>query len=108
MLAKAVAHSTSATFIRATGADLIQKNSGEGSKIVRLDGFVLFLLKFETRQKSWDPLHYSSLLNLKLRTAGALAQSKQFWLKRRSVFPASEKEIYSRDDENGNQVDLET
>ncbi|OZC05324.1 hypothetical protein X798_07760 [Onchocerca flexuosa] len=35
LLAKAVAHSTSATFIRATGADLIQKNSGEGSKLVR-------------------------------------------------------------------------
>uniref|UniRef100_A0A9J2PW29 AAA+ ATPase domain-containing protein n=1 Tax=Ascaris lumbricoides TaxID=6252 RepID=A0A9J2PW29_ASCLU len=35
LLAKAVAHSTSATFIRATGADLIQKNSGEGAKLVR-------------------------------------------------------------------------
>lgn len=35
LLAKAVAHSTSATFIRATGADLIQKNSGDGSKLVR-------------------------------------------------------------------------
>lgn len=35
LLAKAVAHSTSASFIRATGADLIQKNSGEGSKLVR-------------------------------------------------------------------------
>lgn len=35
LLAKAVAHSTSATFIRVTGADLIQKNSGDGSKLVR-------------------------------------------------------------------------
>ncbi|VDM43170.1 unnamed protein product [Toxocara canis] len=35
LLAKAVAHSTSATFIRATGSDLIQKNSGEGAKLVR-------------------------------------------------------------------------
>uniref|UniRef100_A0A914RAB9 AAA+ ATPase domain-containing protein n=1 Tax=Parascaris equorum TaxID=6256 RepID=A0A914RAB9_PAREQ len=34
LLAKAVAHSTSATFIRATGADLIQKNSGEGAKLI--------------------------------------------------------------------------
>ncbi|MCP9259094.1 26S protease regulatory subunit 4 [Dirofilaria immitis] len=33
LLAKAVAHNTSATFIRATGADLIQKSSGEGSKL---------------------------------------------------------------------------
>ncbi|VDL78537.1 unnamed protein product [Nippostrongylus brasiliensis] len=35
LLAKAVANSTSATFIRATGADLVQKNSGEGAKLVR-------------------------------------------------------------------------
>ncbi|CAI2335279.1 unnamed protein product [Caenorhabditis sp. 36 PRJEB53466] len=35
LLAKAVANSTSATFIRATGADLVQKNSGEGARLVR-------------------------------------------------------------------------
>uniref|UniRef100_A0A158PCI8 AAA domain-containing protein n=1 Tax=Angiostrongylus cantonensis TaxID=6313 RepID=A0A158PCI8_ANGCA len=35
LLAKAVANSTSATFIRATGADLVQKNSGDGAKLVR-------------------------------------------------------------------------
>lgn len=35
LLAKAVAHSTSATFLRATGSDLIQKTSGEGARIVR-------------------------------------------------------------------------
>ncbi|VDK44617.1 unnamed protein product [Cylicostephanus goldi] len=35
LLAKAVANSTAATFIRATGADLVQKNSGDGAKLVR-------------------------------------------------------------------------
>ncbi|KAH7723474.1 26S proteasome regulatory chain 4 [Aphelenchoides avenae] len=35
LLAKAVAHSTSATFLRATGSDLVQKTSGEGARIVR-------------------------------------------------------------------------
>ncbi|CAJ0571748.1 unnamed protein product, partial [Mesorhabditis spiculigera] len=35
LLAKAVAHHTLATFIRATGSDLIQKQSGEGAKLVR-------------------------------------------------------------------------
>ncbi|PIC44769.1 hypothetical protein B9Z55_005023 [Caenorhabditis nigoni] len=35
LLAKAVANSTSATFIRATGSDLVQKNSGEGARLVR-------------------------------------------------------------------------
>ncbi|CAB3398245.1 unnamed protein product [Caenorhabditis bovis] len=35
LLAKAVANSTSATFIRATGSDLVQKNSGDGAKLVR-------------------------------------------------------------------------
>ncbi|KAI6222864.1 putative 26S proteasome regulatory chain 4 [Aphelenchoides fujianensis] len=35
LLAKAVAHSTSATFLRATGSDLVQKSSGEGARLVR-------------------------------------------------------------------------
>ncbi|KAI6196578.1 putative 26S proteasome regulatory chain 4 [Aphelenchoides besseyi] len=35
LLAKAVANSTSATFLRATGSDLVQKNSGEGARLVR-------------------------------------------------------------------------
>lgn len=35
LLAKAVANSTSATFIRATGSDLVQKQSGEGARLVR-------------------------------------------------------------------------
>uniref|UniRef100_A0A1I7XZ78 ZP domain-containing protein n=1 Tax=Steinernema glaseri TaxID=37863 RepID=A0A1I7XZ78_9BILA len=35
LLAKAVANSTSATFIRATGSDLVQKSSGEGARLVR-------------------------------------------------------------------------
>ncbi|CAJ0944734.1 unnamed protein product, partial [Mesorhabditis belari] len=35
LLAKAVAHHTSATFIRATGSELIQKESGQGAKLVR-------------------------------------------------------------------------
>lgn len=44
LLAKAVAHSTSATFIRATGSDLVQKQSGEGAKLVRcaIEIFELF------------------------------------------------------------------
>ncbi|CAD5212255.1 unnamed protein product [Bursaphelenchus okinawaensis] len=35
LLARAVAHSTSATFLRATGSDLVQKSSGEGARLVR-------------------------------------------------------------------------
>ncbi|CAD6188288.1 unnamed protein product [Caenorhabditis auriculariae] len=35
LLAKAVANSTSATFIRATGSELVQKHGGEGAKLVR-------------------------------------------------------------------------
>ncbi|KAF8374508.1 hypothetical protein PRIPAC_80937 [Pristionchus pacificus] len=35
LLAKAVANSTSATFLRATGSDLVQKSSGEGARKVR-------------------------------------------------------------------------
>lgn len=35
LLAKAVANSTAATFIRATGSDLVRKNSGDGAKLVR-------------------------------------------------------------------------
>ncbi|KAI6172165.1 26S protease regulatory subunit 4 [Aphelenchoides besseyi] len=34
LLAKAVANSTSATFLRATVSDLVQKNSGEGARLV--------------------------------------------------------------------------
>ena len=35
LLAKAVANSTLATFVRATGADLVRKNSGDGAKLIR-------------------------------------------------------------------------
>lgn len=35
LLAKAVAHETSATFLRVTGSELIQKYLGEGPKLVR-------------------------------------------------------------------------
>lgn len=35
LLARAVAHSTSATFLRSTGSDLVQKSSGEGARLVR-------------------------------------------------------------------------
>jgi 26S protease regulatory subunit 4 len=35
LLAKAVANSTSATFLHVVGSELVQKNAGEGSKLVR-------------------------------------------------------------------------
>ena len=35
LLAKAVAHSTSATFLRVVGSELIQKYLGDGPKLVR-------------------------------------------------------------------------
>lgn len=35
LLAKAVANSTSATFLRVTGSEMVQKYLGEGPKLVR-------------------------------------------------------------------------
>jgi 26S proteasome regulatory subunit T6 len=38
LLARAVAHHTDCTFIRVSGAELVQKYIGEGSRMVRWEG----------------------------------------------------------------------
>ena len=54
LLAKAVAHHTDCTFIRVSGAELVQKYIGEGARMVR----ELFVMARYVKKEKVDVSHF--------------------------------------------------